>query len=382
MSTSTCICQSRPSLARPGLTGRRTLQRVRRSLHQPARQLRASDLFASRRRVVSSAAGPAALESSSQQEARKQAAARVKSEVPRPQQLPPPPKSTSLWHVLPYLTKLAVSDAQLYWRLGLAFALMIASKAAGKHAPNDYVSDKTVRQHILNTCCCFAGLMAPLYFKKAVDALATQTNVAASAAVMALLWSGGCRVINGICKELQHPIFTPVAQARQSSQFGNTYGILSHEASCQSTAFLASRACAARQAQQQQTKQQQTKQQQSYKSQNANPLKRQNGTGVLMGSIPVSGRWDISVFCTAATSSCFVLPTQCVCACLQAAGRRVAYHTFSHVLDLDVGFHLERRTGALSRILERGERLQLCFDCNRSMITAWTHYLLNDTSHE
>ena len=47
-----------------------------------------------------------------------------------------------------------------------------------------------------------------------------------------------------------------------------------------------------------------------------------------------------------------------VCVCLQAAGRRVAYHTFSHVLDLDVGFHLERRTGALSRILERGDLLQ------------------------
>lgn len=40
---------------------------------------------------------------------------------------------------------------------------------------------------------------------------------------------------------------------------------------------------------------------------------------------------------------------------LQAAGRRVAYHTFAHVLDLDVEFHLGRRTGALSRILERGE---------------------------
>ncbi|BDA47349.1 Iron-sulfur clusters transporter atm1, mitochondrial [Coccomyxa sp. Obi] len=40
----------------------------------------------------------------------------------------------------------------------------------------------------------------------------------------------------------------------------------------------------------------------------------------------------------------------------QAAGRRVAYHTFSHVLDLDINFHLERRTGALSRILERGTR--------------------------
>ncbi len=54
--------------------------------------------------------------------------------------------------------------------------------------------------------------MAPLYFKKAVDALATQTHVAAQAAVIALLWSGGCRVINGLAKEMQHPIFTPVAQ--------------------------------------------------------------------------------------------------------------------------------------------------------------------------
>lgn len=39
---------------------------------------------------------------------------------------------------------------------------------------------------------------------------------------------------------------------------------------------------------------------------------------------------------------------------MQAAGRRVAYHTFSHVLDLDLAFHLERRTGTLTRILERG----------------------------
>lgn len=38
----------------------------------------------------------------------------------------------------------------------------------------------------------------------------------------------------------------------------------------------------------------------------------------------------------------------------QAVSRRVAYHTFAHVLDLDIAFHLERRTGRLSRILERG----------------------------
>ena len=34
----------------------------------------------------------------------------------------------------------------------------------------------------------------------------------------------------------------------------------------------------------------------------------------------------------------------------------MAYHTFQHVLDLDISFHLDRRTGALSRILERGTR--------------------------
>ena len=66
--------------------------------------------------------------------------------------------------------------------------------------------------HVKCSCFICAGLMAPLYFKKAVDALATQTHSAAQAAVVALLWSGGCRVINGLAKEMQHPIFTPVAQ--------------------------------------------------------------------------------------------------------------------------------------------------------------------------
>lgn len=70
---------------------------------------------------------------------------------------------------------------------------------------------------LMTPSCVTVGLMAPLYFKKAVDALATQTHVAAQAAVMALLWSGGCRIVNGLAKELQHPIFTPVAQAWLSS---------------------------------------------------------------------------------------------------------------------------------------------------------------------
>lgn len=86
--------------------------------------------------VTAAASGAAAFNIPSQQEVRQKAANRIKSPIPKPAQLPPPPKSTSLLDVLPYLTKLAVSDAQLYWRLGLAFVLMIASKAAGTaHSP-------------------------------------------------------------------------------------------------------------------------------------------------------------------------------------------------------------------------------------------------------
>ena len=40
----------------------------------------------------------------------------------------------------------------------------------------------------------------------------------------------------------------------------------------------------------------------------------------------------------------------------QASGRRVALEVFNHVLSLDLSFHLERRTGALQRIIDRGTR--------------------------
>lgn len=36
--------------------------------------------------------------------------------------------------------------------------------------------------------------------------------------------------------------------------------------------------------------------------------------------------------------------------------RRLSYHTFGHVLRLDTAFHAERKTGQLSRILDRGAR--------------------------
>ena len=40
----------------------------------------------------------------------------------------------------------------------------------------------------------------------------------------------------------------------------------------------------------------------------------------------------------------------------QAAGRRVALEVFNHVLNLDMQFHLKRRTGALQKIIDRGTR--------------------------
>lgn len=52
--------------------------------------------------------------------------------LPRPPALPPPPKSGNLLDVLPYLVRLAVADRQLWWRLGIAVLLMLASKAAGE----------------------------------------------------------------------------------------------------------------------------------------------------------------------------------------------------------------------------------------------------------
>lgn len=130
MSTLTCMCQSRVLLSRPPFAGRRALTKLNSpaSLRNKLLPSRHAPAYTRRALHVSAAA---AFELPSQQEVRKKAAARITSPVPRPAQLPPPPKTTSLLHVLPYLTKLAVSDAQLYWRLGLAFTLMIASKAAG-----------------------------------------------------------------------------------------------------------------------------------------------------------------------------------------------------------------------------------------------------------
>lgn len=40
----------------------------------------------------------------------------------------------------------------------------------------------------------------------------------------------------------------------------------------------------------------------------------------------------------------------------QSAIRRVARNCFSHLLNLDVGFHLTRQTGGLTRAIDRGTK--------------------------
>ncbi|KAL4520893.1 hypothetical protein Ndes2526B_g00075 [Nannochloris sp. 'desiccata'] len=161
-----------------------------------------------------------------------------------PTALPPTPQAATLGALMPYLLRLALGEGQLYWRVAGALAALVISKAA--------------------------GLLAPVYFKLAVDALstpaiatsstATAAATAASAlwlpgavpaATAALLVSGLCRALSALAKELQHPLFTPVSQA---------------------------------------------------------------------------------------------------------AGRRVSFYALAHVLGLDLHFHLDRNTGSLSRMLERGAR--------------------------
>jgi ABC-type transport system involved in Fe-S cluster assembly fused permease/ATPase subunit len=141
------------------------------------------------------------------------------------------PASSELIDVLPFLGRLALVDSQLGWRMLLAFGLVIVSKAA--------------------------GLLAPLYFKQAVDALSTSATSSAapiasiSIVSSALVFHGIARAVNSLAKESQAIVFTPVAQL---------------------------------------------------------------------------------------------------------AGRRISFYALSHVLGLDLFFHLGKNSGTLSRMLERGSR--------------------------
>ena len=54
------------------------------------------------------------------------------------------------------------------------------------------------------------------------------------------------------------------------------------------------------------------------------------------------------------------LQPACATPCSRSVGqyavRQLAYQTFVHMHDLSLRFHLERRTGGLSRIIERGTK--------------------------
>lgn len=141
-----------------------------------------------------------------------------------PLPLPPVPKSSNFMDVFPYLAKLALSEKTLYWRLATALGLMVLSKVAGisfyptssQHVP----ACASLPEHRIknlglgamrlgHVCDGVSGLMAPVYFKHAVDAMGKS---AVAATVAALLTSGLCRIVNGIAKEMQHPCFTPISQ--------------------------------------------------------------------------------------------------------------------------------------------------------------------------
>ena len=64
----------------------------------------------------------------------------------------------------------------------------------------------------------------------------------------------------------------------------------------------------------------------------------------------------ISGLCRAASALAKELQHPLFTPVSQAAGRRVSFYALAHVLNLDLHFHLDRNTGSLSRMLERGAR--------------------------
>ena len=146
--------------------------------------------------------------------------------------IPPPPRTSDLVDVMPYLFAVSLSRRGTAWRLFGAIAFLVIQKSF--------------------------GLAVPILFKVAVDhctAAATMSGSAAAQAARAAAWalvaSGCLKAMSGVATEVRTVLFTPVAQA---------------------------------------------------------------------------------------------------------SGRRVALEVFNHVLGLDLSFHLERRTGALQRIIDRGTR--------------------------
>lgn len=169
-----------------------------------------------------------------------------------PGPLPPLPAKVTAANLLPYICRLALSDARQHWRVGVAVALLIWSARAGvsvrgrgrRRAPTgnecmrrrcmDAREPTFVIVHVLPLDTTphrlprplstprstadsskVAGLQGPLMFKRAVDHLAGGTTASAvRAASIALLLSNGARVLSNLTREAQTPIITPISQAR------------------------------------------------------------------------------------------------------------------------------------------------------------------------
>ncbi|GAX72622.1 hypothetical protein CEUSTIGMA_g78.t1 [Chlamydomonas eustigma] len=169
---------------------------------------------------------------------------RSATSVPAP--LPPPPDTSSVGNILPYLLKLMFGEKQLLWRIGLSISLMFVSKIAGLACP--FFIKLAVDTLTVNPSAGQEGIAQLLHFPLLP---ALSVTPAVQGALFAVACFGFCDMIKNVAKEMQAPTFLPVTQA---------------------------------------------------------------------------------------------------------VSRRVSYHTFAHLLNLDVSFHLENRTGRMSRILERGPR--------------------------
>ena len=180
-----------------------------------------------------------------------------------------------------------------------------------------------------------AGLAAPFHFKRAVDAMsgAAPAGGAAQAAAAALVLFGACRALAGLAKELQGPVFAPVSQVRRRGRLDLPF-LLRVPFRCAAAwrvccclAPLASGACAAD--------------------------GRKTGAAV-WGGRPrrcACARRRTALHepaapgCPSPQGTAHQPRPACVAAPPQDAGRRVAFYTLSHVLGLDLQFHLNRKTG-------------------------------------
>ena len=80
------------------------------------------------------------------------------------------------------------------------------------------------------------------------------------------------------------------------------------------------------------------------------------GSGGGTGLMDVAVIFMLSGVCRGLAAVCAELRSVTFQPVAQSAGRKVAIATYRHIMGLDIGFHLERNVGKLSRIVDRGTR--------------------------